>query len=112
MAEQGLNNPGLARMDSGRDVPRPHEPQPLGQDNELLMNLQEQNDRAQQRLEAHRAELSEQVAYHEQEIERAQRVIAACESAAGQLGVGKDQPASIARPPGPIPFAGEAPGFA
>lgn len=87
MAEFGGNQPGptMAFMDTGRGVPSPHGPQPLGQDAEVLEILHGQRQQAEGRLEAHQAELHEQMNYHEQEIARAKRVIAACSAAIAEL---------------------------
>jgi hypothetical protein len=72
-------------FDTGRPVTGPHEPTRLGADDEMREFIAAQHDAAANRLNAHRDELEEQTNFHEHEMARARRVLAACEAAMREL---------------------------
>ena len=98
MAEYGIPyTPGSdadmpdVTLDTGSGVPGPHDPQGVSLDGGLIADVRQRLDLALRLREAHAKELAEQQAFHQYEIERCGRVIAACNAALREVDP-EDQP--------------------
>lgn len=74
-----------APLDSGIHVSGPHDPQPFPADQSMREGLLQEREAALLRRDAHARELEEQTAHHRDEIDRAERVVAACTAAITEL---------------------------